>query len=70
MRCSIGDMGRKALSEDARLKLICVSLPLGVKTVIEKMASAENRSISQTARYLLEESPRLRSQLRKNGKGK
>lgn len=63
-------MGRKALSEDLKLHMVGGAVPAPVKTAIEEIAFAENRTVSHTVRRLLEESPRIKVVLReakKNG---
>lgn len=61
-------MGRKALSAADKLVMVGGAVPPIIKSLVNKMAKAEHRTASQIVRLLLEESPRVKSALRKNGK--
>lgn len=66
-------MGRKALSEDLKLHMVGGAVSATVKSAIEEIAFAENRSVSHTVRRLLEESPRIKiivREAKKNGNRK
>lgn len=61
-------MGRKSLPE-AKIQIASRVAPR-VKLAIDAVAVAEKRTTSQVIEILLEESPRVKAQIRENGKGK
>ena len=61
-------MGRKALPE-MKVQIASRVAP-GIKAAIDVVAVAEKRTTSQTIEILLEESPRVKAEIRKNGKAK
>jgi len=61
-------MGRKALPE-SKVQIASRVAPR-IKTAIVAITEAERRTESQVIEILLEESPRVRFELRKNGKKK
>jgi hypothetical protein len=61
-------MGRKTLP-DAKIQIAARVAPR-IKAVIDAVVIAEKRTASQVVEILLEESPRVKAEIRKNGKKK
>jgi hypothetical protein len=63
-------MAVKDKPKDRRLQLVAGFVLPEVKSLVQKIADSEGRSESQVVRKLLEESPRVKAQLRRNGKAR
>jgi len=56
-----------AQKQKQQLELVAGFVPSAVRSIVEKIAKDDDRTISSVVRKLLEESPRVKSALRTNG---